>query len=81
MEIDYNKEPVYYCKDCLSLHIISEDGLTYCKKCGGSDIGVTDINTWLKIKKNDENIKDDYFLNEKIIESDKKLKTKKRWKI
>ena len=48
-DIDYNKEPVYFCKDCLSLKVMELGGEEYCEKCGSSDIGKTDIYTWQKL--------------------------------
>lgn len=32
--MEYNEEPVYYCKACLSLHIVEEHGNDLCKNCG-----------------------------------------------
>lgn len=46
---DYNNEPVWYCRDCLSLTVLSFGGHDYCRDCGGSDIGCTDINGWEKM--------------------------------
>jgi hypothetical protein len=46
---EFNNEPVFYCKHCLSLKIKSVPGieeLDYCDECGVTDIGKTDINTW-----------------------------------
>lgn len=42
----YDSEPVWYCRDCLSLTVLSFGGNDYCRDCGGSDIGVTDIHGW-----------------------------------
>lgn len=42
----YNKEPVLYCKRCLSLAIMSEYDTDYCKECGCTDIGSTSIEHW-----------------------------------
>lgn len=46
---DYNKEPVLYCKNCMSLRIVDlpyiEDS-DYCDECGSTDIATTDIHTW-----------------------------------
>lgn len=50
---DYNKEPVYYCKKCLSLHIIAynEAGISeYCNKCGSTDIDTTSIENWIALQ-------------------------------
>lgn len=46
---EFNNEPVFYCKHCLSLKIKSVPGmeeLDYCDECGATDIGKTGINTW-----------------------------------
>lgn len=45
----YDEEPVYYCKDCLSLAVYDMAGLPYCNQCGSSDIETTDIHTWEKM--------------------------------
>lgn len=47
--IDYNAEPVYYCRHCLSLNIrnvLHMEELDYCEECGSTDIESTDIGTW-----------------------------------
>ena len=49
---DYNKEPVYYCKKCLSLAIIAynEAGIPeYCNSCGSIDIDTTSIEHWQEL--------------------------------
>ena len=46
---EFNNEPVFFCKHCLSLKIKSVpgmEGLDYCDKCGATDIDKTDIYTW-----------------------------------
>lgn len=48
-EIDYNEEPVYFCKQCLSLKVMRMSGmddLCYCDKCGSTDIDTADIKVW-----------------------------------
>ena len=35
---DYNREPVYYCEHCSSLHIITDAGMDFCGNCGSTDI-------------------------------------------
>ena len=51
-KVDYNREPVFYCRHCLSLRIKSmdeehdEDFLEYCDDCGGTDIGQANIHDW-----------------------------------
>lgn len=46
---DYNKEPVLYCKRCLSLKIMNipkiEDS-DYCDECGSTDVGKCSIEEW-----------------------------------
>lgn len=60
-ENEYNQEPVFYCKSCLSLAVkeLEEDSVDICIDCGRADIGVTDIFTWERLvesnnKKNEE---------------------------
>ena len=52
----YNEEPVYYCKSCLSLAIeiigAPEDNDSVCTKCNRTDIGVASISTWREMWKN-----------------------------
>jgi hypothetical protein len=45
---EYNKEPVYYCKHCLSLNIrgVSEMDLDYCDDCGSTEIDNCLIEDW-----------------------------------
>lgn len=48
-KINYNDEPVFYCKHCLSLKIINETHLSdleYCDDCGSTNIENTHIQTW-----------------------------------
>lgn len=49
---EFNTEPVFYCKHCLSLRIKAVPGLShldYCDECGATDIAQTDIETWRKM--------------------------------
>ena len=46
----YDEDPVYYCKDCMSLRIKRVAGQDYCDECGNADIGKMDIEDWLKAK-------------------------------
>lgn len=49
---EYNDEPVFYCKSCLSLGIktvASGLDLDYCKDCGSTDIEQTHIENWQKL--------------------------------
>ena len=50
---DFNNEPVFYCKHCLSLRIRDAglSDLLFCDKCGSADILSTDIETWENIYK------------------------------
>lgn len=46
---DYNDEPVFYCKSCLSLKIktvASGLDLDYCDECGCTDIEEASIEEW-----------------------------------
>lgn len=47
---EYNQEPVYYCKHCLSLKIRDAGlpELLYCDDCGLTDISSTNIEDWEK---------------------------------
>lgn len=51
-KVDYNREPVFYCRHCLSLRIKSMDEehdtefLDYCDDCGSTDIGQANIHDW-----------------------------------
>lgn len=45
----YDEEPVCYCKYCLSLKIIEEDGIVSCDACGSANVDMTDIETWEKL--------------------------------
>lgn len=47
-QVDYNEEPIFYCKHCLSLTIKAIENVDYCDECGGTDIEKTDIYTWEK---------------------------------
>ena len=49
---EYNKEPVYYCKKCLSLkigYVAVLEGSEYCEDCNSTDIGTTTIEEWDKM--------------------------------
>ena len=48
---DYNEEPVFYCKHCLSLKIRDAGlpDLLYCDDCGSADIYSTSIEEWEKL--------------------------------
>ena len=46
---DYNSEPVYYCKHCLSLAVLNIPDVPdtcYCDKCGSTDIASSSIEEW-----------------------------------
>lgn len=43
---EYNREPVYFCKSCLSLAVKNEGEGSYCTSCGNSSIGRTTIDLW-----------------------------------
>lgn len=47
----YNDEPVFYCKNCLSLKIktvIVDSDLDFCDECGSTDIEQSHIEDWEK---------------------------------
>lgn len=46
---EYNDVPVLYCRECMSLKIMSVDGMDYCDKCGSTNIGETHIGEWEKM--------------------------------
>lgn len=49
---EYNNEPVYVCKRCHSLAIMTynQSNITeYCRDCGSTDIEIMSIEDWLKI--------------------------------
>lgn len=49
---EYNDIPVLYCRNCLSLRIISDDVMgDYCPDCGCADIGLLHIEDWLHLYK------------------------------
>lgn len=52
---DYEKIPVAYCRNCLSLNIMKIDDddpeLDYCDECGSTSILVTDIAKWRELYK------------------------------
>ena len=50
---DYNDEPVFYCKHCLSLKIRDAGlpDLLYCDDCGSSDILSSNIEDWEELYK------------------------------
>lgn len=46
---EYNNIPVHFCKECLSLRVMSVAGMdeaSYCDDCGSTDIGETSIKEW-----------------------------------
>lgn len=44
--VEYNDVPVVYCKNCLSLRIMSLGGTEFCDVCGASTVDSTHIHTW-----------------------------------
>ena len=40
---DYNNEPVYYCRHCLSLKIKVVGGYDFCDECGSTNITTAHI--------------------------------------
>lgn len=53
-ETQYNDEPVFYCKSCLSLRVktvVANSNLDFCDECGSTDIGQLHIEEWRKLYK------------------------------
>ena len=49
---EYNKIPVHYCTECLSLAIMRVDRMEdagYCDDCGSTDIADTSIEEWERL--------------------------------
>lgn len=47
---EYDAEPVFFCKQCGSLKILSfRCAQDYCGKCGSTRIGISSIYKWLEI--------------------------------
>ena len=49
---NYNEEPVFYCKGCLSLkirNIPSMEDSEFCDECSSTDIGQCSIEEWEKM--------------------------------
>lgn len=68
----YNDEPVFYCKECLSLNIqtIPDFDVDYCAECSSTNIGKTHIDKWNKL------YKDKY--GKTLIEQEKLWKKKRK---
>lgn len=52
---EYNNEPVFYCKHCLSLkvrYIKHIEDSEYCDECGSTDTGECSIEEWETLYKN-----------------------------
>lgn len=44
---EYNKEPIFYCANCLSLKVRCEiPGFEYCDECGSTNIESCSIKEW-----------------------------------
>ena len=49
---DYNDIPVFYCKNCLSLAVVSiesYENVDFCKECGSTNIDRISIREWEKL--------------------------------
>ena len=45
---NYNDEPIFFCRECLSIKIrYTREDIDYCDDCGSVDIGKTNINIWI----------------------------------
>lgn len=52
---DYNNEPVFYCKHCLSLnvrYVLDMEDSEYCDDCGSTDIAECSIEEWENLYRN-----------------------------
>lgn len=44
---EYDEEPIYYCRECLSIKINGElEGCDYCEDCGSTNIESCNIFEW-----------------------------------
>jgi len=49
---EFDEEPVEYCKDCLSLRILSlDEEMCYCDDCGSTNVGSANILEWQDLVK------------------------------
>lgn len=44
--VNYNDEPVFYCRHCMSLCVKTIEGEDYCDVCGSTDIDQAHIEYW-----------------------------------
>lgn len=52
---DYDSIPVFYCRRCRSLMILSDPVAgDYCHRCGSTDIGTATIDQYLKLTERDK---------------------------
>ena len=51
LQDNYNNEPVFYCKNCLSLKIMAFDNNDYCDDCGSTIIESAHIDSWKELYK------------------------------
>lgn len=64
---EYNNEPVFYCKDCLSLRVktVTEGlDLDFCDDCGSTNIATAHIEEWRALYRDRYGF--DYLTNELI---------------
>lgn len=43
---NYEDEPVWYCRECLSLTVMNAGGRDYCRDCGSTDIAWAPLDRW-----------------------------------
>ena len=60
--LQYNEEPVHYCKQCLSLAVKTVAEYDFCNVCGSTEIEKTNIFIWETKYENKYGIK---FINDK----------------
>lgn len=71
----YNEEPVFYCKECLSLKIrtiVEGSDLDFCDNCGATNIAKTSIEEWEKMYR--ERYGFDHLTN-KLVDNGRERKT------
>lgn len=53
----YNEQPVYYCRQCLSLRIMGLPNMNYCDSCGSTDVDSCNISMWENMYESKHGIK------------------------
>ena len=57
---EYNDIPVFYCRRCLSLRILTDSEFgDYCGQCGSTNIGQIHIEEWETLQKEQTKLKEE----------------------